>query len=153
MERVAEAVTNRRAAGGLPEPWASMFGRVGKHDGPAGFLSIGAAVNSSDGWSARFDSLTSERHEFRVAVTVSPGRVLPSSTAFPRRVRLEQLCTRLVILDWRAKDDIGNSYVAVGEGYDPAASVSGTELSFLSPIDPRAERSTLSLEASTSGPW
>ena len=136
VERVAKAVSGRRAVGGLPEPWASLFRRVGKHDGPVGFVAIGVAVNSSDGWSVRFDSLTSEEQEFRVAVVVSPRAVLPSTHA--SGAGLEQLCTRPVAIEWRAEDDLGNSYLATGDRWGNGEGVAAGHLSFLAPIDPEA---------------
>jgi hypothetical protein len=138
VEQVAKAVCKRRAVGGLPEPWASLLRRVGKHDGPVGSLSIGAAVNSGEGWSVRFDSLTSNERDFQVAVAVSPAAVLRSPA--DNNARLEQLCTSPVAIEWRAEDDIGNSYLAVGERHRHwEGGVVGGELSFLSPIAPEAQ--------------
>lgn len=84
-----------------------MLGRSGKHDGPVGTLPIWAAVSSDDGWSVRFDYLASDESQFTVLFAVSPGRVLLN-------IPFDPLTTGRHGLDWRAEDDRGNSYLAIG---------------------------------------
>jgi hypothetical protein len=147
VEQLAEALSRQRAVDGLPEPWASMFGRVGKHDGPVGFLPIGAAVNTNDGWSARFDSLFSEAEKFRVTVAASPPRVLLSGGRAMVPLlggHVDPLRTDAVAIEWGAEDDVGNSYLAVARfGGGGSRGVVEGELLFRSPLDPRARSLSL----------
>ncbi len=133
VEQVAEAIANRRAVGALPEPWASLFRRFGKHDGPTGTLAIGAAVSSEDGWSVRFDYLASEEPQFAVFVAASPGRVLLT-------MPFDALSTATNGLEWRAEDDRGNSYLAIAGSHGGTDNVADGELAFLSPLDPKARQ-------------
>ena len=146
VERVAEAVANRRADDGLPEPWASMLGRVGKNDGPVGSLPIAAAVNTNEGWSARFDSLFSEAEQFRVTVAASPPKVL----LLRGRAMMplmgghgDPLRTDAVAVEWRAEDDVGNSYLAIARFGVWSPGVVEGELLFREPLDPEARRLSL----------
>ena len=142
VEGVSDAIAGRKTTGGLPDPWASLLGRSNEGDGPVGFLPIGVAVvNSADGWSVRFDTLTSEQRGFEVAVTVSPGMAL--LTEHPWASRLEQLCLRPVAIEWSGADDLGNWYLGVGDRFGPVESVSNGRVSFVSPLDPRARRLSL----------
>ena len=147
VERVVEAVVDRRPFGGVPEPWASLFGRVDKHDGPVGSMPIGVAVTSKDGWSVRFHSLISQRKGFRVILAASPPSVLVlEGRALVGMMggHVDPLRTQTVPVEWRAEDDVGNLYLATarfGGGSSPGV-VNG-ELWFLSPLDPKARQLSL----------
>jgi hypothetical protein len=131
VEQVTDAMVSQRAVTSLPEPWASLLRRFGKRDGPVGTVPIGAAVSSADGWSVRFDSLESDEGHFTVFAAVSPGRVLLNMPFDP-------LTTSTYSLEWRAEDDRGNSYLAIGESRGGTDNVADGELVFLSPLDPKA---------------
>ncbi len=112
-----------------------------------GSLPIGAAVSSADGWSVRFDSLSSEAEQFRVAVVVSPAKALALGGRSMMPVmgggHADPLRTEPVAIDWLAEDDVGNSYLGTARfGWGPATMVNG-ELLFGSPLDPEASKLTV----------
>jgi len=130
VRRIAGAVAGGVSVPDLPEPWASLVRRFSKSDGPTGRIPIGAAINSVDGYSVRFDALTSEPTSFSLSLAVSPGD--PLLRHFPG-FELERSA-----LDWWAEDDRMNSYVAFNGGGGGSGEIAQGEVHSLAPLDPQA---------------
>lgn len=124
-----------KAPSGLPEPWASLLGRLSSSDGPVGRIPVGAAFGSIDGYSVRFDSLASEPHKFVVAVAASPG------DAFGHR--LPGMGTEPAPLQWWAEDDRHNMYLGSQENYGSSDDLAQGNIGFTGPLDPKARRLSL----------
>jgi hypothetical protein len=103
---VTAAFVSGSATRNLPQPWVALMRRWSRSDGLMGVLALGAVVESLEGCSIRFDSLTSDETSFSVAVAVSPG--LPLMMHFPG-LQLERSP-----IDWWAEDDRKNVYLLIG---------------------------------------
>jgi hypothetical protein len=130
VERVGAAFVAGGATANLPPPWAALMQRRSRSDGPVGVLPIGAAVESLEGCSIRFDSLTSEETSFSIAVAVSPG--LPLMMHFPG-FRLERSP-----IDWWAEDDRRNVYLLMAGGGSASDDIAEGTIDSISPLDPKA---------------
>ena len=130
VRRIAGAVTGGVPVPDLPEPWASLVRRFSKSDGPTGRIPIGAAIDSVDGYSVRFDALASEPTSFTLSLAVSPGD--PLLRQFPGFL-LERSA-----LDWWAEDDRMNSYVAFNASGGGSGELAQGEVHSLAPLDPKA---------------
>jgi len=130
IRRIASAFQSGSAVPNLPEPWASLMRRFSKTDGPRGSVPIGAAINSVDGYSIRFDSLTSDETSFSVSVAVSPG--------FPLIMRFPGFDLERSPLDWWAEDELGNIYLGVNGGGGGSGEMAESSVESLSPLDPKA---------------
>jgi len=130
IRKIAGAITGGVSVPNLPEPWASLTRRFSKSDGPTGKLAIGAAVNSVEGYSVRFDSLVSEPTSFSISLAVSPGA--PLLRHFPG-FELERSP-----IDWWAEDDRMNVYVAFTGGGGGSPELAEGEVHSLAPLDPKA---------------
>jgi len=130
VRRIAGAVASGVPVPDLREPWASLLGRFSKSDGPTGRIPIGSAIDSVDGYSVRFDSLTSEPTSFSLSLAVSPGD--PLLRHFPG-FDLERST-----LDWWAEDDRMNSYVFFNGSGGGSGELAQGEVHSLAPLDPQA---------------
>lgn len=130
IRRIAGAVANATPVPDLPEPWASLLRRFSKTDGPSGSIAIGAAINSVDGYSIRFDSLVSEPTSFSLTLAVSPGA--PLLMHFPGAA-LERSP-----IDWWAEDDKMNTYVLFSGGGGGSGELAEGDVHSLAPLDPKA---------------
>ncbi len=130
VERVGAAFVGGGTTTNLPAPWAALLRRRPRSDGPVGVLPIGAAVESLEGFSIRFDSLSSEETSFSVAVVVSPG--LPLMLHFPG-FRLERSP-----IDWWAEDDRSNVYLLIAGSRGSSGDIAEGSLDSISPLDPKA---------------
>jgi hypothetical protein len=130
VRRIAGAVSGGVSVPDLPEPWDSLVRRFSKSDGPTGRIPIGAVIDSVDGYSVRFDSLTSGPTSFSLSLAVSPGD--PLLRYFPG-FELERSA-----LDWWAEDDRMNSYVAFNGSGGGSGELAQGEVHSLAPLDPKA---------------
>jgi len=130
IRRIAAAVASGAPVPNLPEPWSSLMRRFTKSDGPSGSVGIGAAIDSVDGYSIRFDSLTSEPTSFSLSLAVSPGQ--PLLMHFPG-TSLERSA-----IDWWAQDDRSNTYVLFSGRGSGSSEVAEGEVHSMAPLDPKA---------------
>jgi hypothetical protein len=130
IRRIAAAFTGGAPGPNLPEPWASLTRRFAQSDGPVGTCAIGAAVNSVDGYSIRFDTLRSQEDSFTLDVAVSPG--------LPLLMRFPGFDLQRSPLDWWAEDDRKNVYLCANGGGGGSSELAQGTVHSLAPLDPEA---------------
>ena len=124
----------------LPEPWASLLKRVGRHDGPEGMLALSALTPEFDGFSVAVGCIESRAEGFGLEVDVAPeidgpgpGRGLESGE-----------------LAWWAADDRGNHHLGLVESTSGGASWCSADINFWPALAPKARSLSIMPTARTS---
>lgn len=115
----------------LPEPWRSLFSRLGREDGPEGTIALSAVTPEFDGFSVAVSCLESWPDGFAIEVDIAPGL----EEGGPFRNSLE--ATRLA---WWAADDRGNHHLGQIGSSSGAEDYSTAEIGFWPALHPKARR-------------
>jgi hypothetical protein len=126
----------RGGSRGLPEPWRSLLSRVGRADGPALTLIVGAMTPQFDGVQLAAHSVTSDPQGFEIEFDVAPNVLHHNS--------LDELP-----IAWWARDDRGNHYLGSPNGWGGDDKHAEGTLRFWPAMDPRAARLELLVTADT----
>jgi len=124
----------------MPEPWRSLVGRQGRHDGPTGSIALGAVTPPFDGFSVAVVALTSERDAFQAEVEVAPG--VSHRMPFEWNLQTRQLA-------WWARDDRGNHYLGHTSNWDSSGDFGHGLIAFRPALDPRATKLAIMPTAET----
>lgn len=116
-------------AGKLPEPWASMFARRARADGPVGGRPIAATTPVFAGLAVAVIWLESGPEAFRVEVEVAGPVAVPDE--FDEEVRGTPVI-------WWARDDRGNTYLGQPMSSSGEEGRTEAELHFWPALDPAA---------------
>jgi hypothetical protein len=119
---------------GLPEPWRSLLRRVGRADGPARAVVVGALTPQFDGVQLALHSVTSDAQGFEVEFEVAPNVLHYNS--------LDELPVA-----WWGRDDRGNHYLGSPNGWGGDDKHADGTLRFWPALDPRATRLELLVSA------
>jgi hypothetical protein len=123
----------------LPEPWRSLFSRLGKEDGPEGTLALSALTPEFDGFSVAIGALESRPEGFTIEVDVAPGLVSHG----PSRGLESGLA-------WWAADERGNHHLGQLGSWSGSDSHSSGEVNFWPPLRPDARRLSIMPTGDTS---
>jgi hypothetical protein len=118
----------------VPEPWRSLLARLGRDDGPAFTLVLGAITPRWDGIQAAFASVTSDATGFEAEFEVAPN-VLQGDALGELPVA------------WSARDDRGNRYLGAANGWGGGEDSASGTMRFWPALDPRATRLELVISA------
>ena len=115
----------------LPEPWRSLFSRLGKADGPEGTVALGALTPVFDGFTVALISLDSQPEGFEIEVDVAPGR--DGRGPIGSGLEPQQLA-------WWAADDRANHYLGQIGGWSGGEHHGTGEVNFWPALHPQARR-------------
>ena len=139
LARLCAALTEHRAAEGLPPSWAGMLAAAERRDGPRYHLDLGAALPPVDGVTVLIDSLFSMHDGWRLYLRAAPGWWKYSEDRDRKRA----------VLSVSPEDDRGGSYISTFGGSTGQQDHEEVTLRFLPRLDPAARALKLTVRGAT----
>jgi hypothetical protein len=132
VNAIASAIAQPATASSatLPGPWASLFARLGRQDGPSGAVAVGVVTPPFDGVVVGVDALLATSIGFDTFVATSPGTLFG-----PMPFDLSVKDPRVT---WWAEDDHGNHYLGASGGWGGGPSLTEGTINFTPALDRRA---------------
>jgi hypothetical protein len=137
LARLCASLADERPADDLPPAWSGMLSAANRSDGPACHLDIAAALPPLYGVVMQVDSLVSLPGGWRLHLRARPGWFIYS----------EDRMQKWDPVSVHAEDDLGGGYISSFGGGTGHPDQEELALDFLPPLDPRAQRLTLTFRA------